>query len=237
MIAVCSYLGGFATATIGFGGVVIMMLVFPLIFPFLEAAALANSIILLALWVLAWQYRRSILWAKLWLPLACYLGTSTAVISVLSKVDTSGLKVYFGIFLALLGAYQLFFSRKPCLNGGALSAVICSSLAGGLSGLFGIGGPLMAVYMMAISNDDKDAYIGTTQIFFSIGGTFSTAVRFAAGIMTARLIPFAVAGTVGMMIGQWTGTRVIERIPIQTIRKCVYIFLIFSGVTTVIGCL
>jgi uncharacterized membrane protein YfcA len=223
---------GFLTASIGFGGAVFMMLFFPSFLPFLQASSLASTIVYVGILMLAWQYRKYVLWRQVWLPAFLYILTSVPVVFFVSKIDLEHLELFFSIFLIVLGCYNL----SSVLIRGAIRlphnlsvTIICSVLSGLGTGLFGIGGPPMALYFLSIAGDDKNAYIGTLQLFFSICMFFTISARFASGIMTQALIPLALMGTVASLLGNFLGAKALAHINVKAMKLAVCVFMIFSG--------
>ena len=236
-VAVLAVGGGFLTATIGFGGAIFTMMFFPYMFPFIQASAISSAIVYVGILVLTWQYRAYIQWKSILLPVACYVTCGVWVVYMLPEFDVQGLKLCFGVFILLLAIYYMIFSNRIHLKGSLLAAVICSSLSGIGTGLFGIGGPPVALYILSVSEDDKNVYLGTLQAFFSISMLFTNGARVTSGILTTALIPCILAGLVGTLVGKWCGTKVAAHMNIELIKKCVCVFMVLSGVTTIADCL
>ena len=165
------------------------------------------------------------------------MSVSCTILYLLPGIDLSALKLYFGFFLMALGLYFMFFSEKARLKPNFPTAFICSTLSGAASGFFGIGGPLMAVYFLSVLGDDKEGYIGTTQMFFFITSFINNLVRIANGIVTLDLVPFILAGLVGMTFGSMIGGKILKRVNVRLFKKLIYGYLILSGGITVVQCL
>lgn len=220
---------GFIQAVTGFGAGIFMMLFFPVFFPILNASALSASITLFASSALAWQYRRSCQWKLLLMPTCVYLLFSSTVIVLAPYLPTTLLKKSFGVLLVVLSVYFLRFAGKIKVRPNLVSATICGGISGIASGLFGIGGPPMVIYFLS-ALDDKEKYLATIQLFFAVTGAYNLVFRIFSGIYTAELLLYTVIGAVSVLIGGKIGTKLIERLDTETMKKLVYVFLGISGV-------
>lgn len=239
-VALLSVGAGFLTATIGFGGAVFLMQFFPLLLPFLNASSLSSIIVYAGILVLAWQYRRHVMWGEVWLPSLLYVLSGVPAVFFAGMLDTQKLKLCFAVFLVLLGLYNLCNVLRA---GGfrlprrrAVGAA-CSVLSGIGTGMFGIGGPPMALYFLSVAGDDKEAYIGTIQVFFGISMLFTISARFASGAMPVELVPLALLGMGTSLAGKYLGTRLVTHINVNVMKLCVCLFMVFSGVVTIAGCI
>ena len=219
---------GLIQAVTGFGSGIFMMVFFPMLFPILGASAISSAISLAGTCTLSWHYRKKIQWKLTLIPAIVYILVSSGAIILAPYLPTDILKKVFGVFLMLLSVYFLVFSSKLKIKATLLSATICGSLAGVLGGLFGIGGPPMVIFFLA-ALDDKEEYLGTIQFHFFITGLYMLAFRIYQGIFTMDMIPYTLLGMVGMMIGKKLGTKVVDRINADTMKKLVYAFLGVSG--------
>lgn len=220
---------GFIQAVTGFGAGIFMMLFFPMFFPILNASALSSSITLFASTSLAWRYRKHCQWKLLLLPTCIYLVFSSTVILLAPYLPTGILKKSFGVLLVVLSIYFLRFAGKIQVKPNLPSAMVCGGISGIASGLFGIGGPPMVIYFLS-ALDDKEKYLGTIQFFFAVTGAYNLVFRIFSGIYTAELLLYTLIGAVAVLIGGKVGTRLIERLDTETMKKIVYVFLGISGV-------
>ena len=132
--------------------------------------------------------------------------------------------------MILLSIYFLTISGKLKVKANLTSVTICAIISGIMGGLFGIGGPPMVIYFLA-AIDDKDRYLGTIQTFFFITGAYTFIFRVINGIYTMDLIPYTILGVAGIMIGTVLGRKFVDRINADTMKKMVYLFLGFAGLT------
>lgn len=227
-----SVVAGIIQSTTGFGSGVFMMLFFPLFMDMLPAAGLSCLISLACNTNLVMRYRKHIqVKSTLW-PLVIFFIVSFCAVKLALVLPVSSLKAYFGLFLVGLAIYFVFFSDRIQIQGGPLSIIVCSVLSGLGSGFFGISGPPMVIYFLAMAGDDKKKYIGTIQFFFMITGLYVTTVRILEGVVTWTLLWPLIAGAIGIVLGNIIGTRILDRINVKVMKKLIYIFLALSGTVT-----
>ena len=94
----------------------------------------------------------------------------------------------------------------------------------------------MALYFLSVAGDDKEAYIGTLQVFFGISMLFTISARFISGVMPAALVPMSLLGMATSLVGKYLGTRLLTHINVKAMKLCVCLFMIFSGTVSVMGC-
>ncbi len=233
VVFIAPIIAGFIQAVTGFGSGIFMMVFFPALFPILGASALSSSISLPATCVQAWNYRKISAWKLTLLPSAVYIFMSSVSILLAPYLPTAILKKTFGVVMILLSIYFLTISGKMKIKANMVSATICAMISGFMGGLFGIGGPPMVIYFLA-ALDSKEQYLGTLQSFFFITGAYTFIFRIINGIYTVDLIPYSILGVVGILIGTKVGRKVVDKINAETMKKLVYLFLGFAGLTNVL---
>lgn len=235
IVFVVTVAAGLLQSTASFGGAILMTLIFPLAplcIPLLQASGLSTLFSITACSAMAWRYRKYIT-PKISIPPAIfYFTASTIALRIASKADTSGLKVFFGALLMVLAVYFIFFAGKFRVTPNLLTAAVCGGLAGVCGGLFGIGGPPIIIYMLAITGEDKDSYIGNIQFFFAISAMYSTLMRVVNGIFTVDLLPFVIPGMLGIFLGKTIGARIVSKLNLDLMKKIIYIFMGLSGLVT-----
>lgn len=229
--------GGIVQATTGFGFGIFVMIFFPLYLPILQASALSSAISFFLITSLLWHYRKSVQWNRSLFPAVIYLTVSTVIILALPQADMGGLQIAFAVFMLVLACYLGLFSERVHVRATPLTAGVCAALSGAAGGLFGLGGPPMTVYFLALYGDEKQTYMGALQFFFWVTNLVNNGVRFATGILTAEVLWLLIPGILGQAIGARVGTHIVDRIPVSQFRKVVYGFLAISGLITLITCL
>lgn len=233
MIAVVSIVSGAIQNIAGFGAGIIMMLVLPNFYGLIGATSLSQAICTGMTIIVGWRYRA---WMRLqWvlLPIACYMATSLSVISIVGSINLGALSIVFGVFLIVLSTYFIFFQKSLKLRPTPLVAIICGLVAGTLSGFFSIGAPIMALYFLAITNS-REAYLGNLQMLLAVTNVASLSMRVAHGLYTVDMLVPTAIGFAALLVGQWVGRKVSDRLHGEGFNRAVYALVGFSGVVTLI---
>lgn len=226
-------LAGFIQAFTGFGAAAILMTVLPYAFSMLQAPGITQIICTFLAATMAWHFRKSInLKLMLW-PTVIYTAASLVVVPFTKNFDLHILTIVFGGFLVVLSIYSLTLDKKLKVSGSPGALIGCSALSGILGGLFGVGGPTMALYLFAVSKS-REEYLGTLQLLFVISNLAVTAARVANGIITAAILPTCAVGAVGILIGKHLGYKVGDKLDADKLRVAVNLCVGFSGIFTIL---
>ena len=230
-------LGAFAAGLIqtmtGFGAGVIMVFILSNYLGMIAAPAINTSICLGLTAVLSIKYRKSIEWKRMFLPIVLYTILSAISIYFVTSINIHVLAVAFGVFLIGISLFSLFFSGKVVMRKNQAVLLIFSMISGVFSGLFGIGGPLLAVYLVS-TTDTQDAYIADTQFLFTATNIMNMAIRVLRGIYQPSYIPYSAVGLAAILLGMCIGIRVQRLINISKLKTVVYIFVLCSGIVTIL---
>jgi hypothetical protein len=234
MLLIAAAAAGMLQTITGFGSAILLMLVLPHFFTMLQAPALSSSITLALTVALAWKFRKHLDLRLLLLPVLLYEVSSVAALTVADRLNLELLSLAFGVFLVALSLYFLLLSSTFTVRPTPVSAAVCSLISGVCSGLFGIGGPLMAVYFLS-ATDTKESYVANVQCLFAVTTGINLLIRMQKGFYTLDLLPFTLLGMVGISLGKALGLRVLNRIPIEAMKKLVYGFVGVAGVLNLLG--
>lgn len=226
--AVGCVIAGIVQAVTGFGSVVFMMLFFPFFFNMIDAPALALVINQLYCMVLLWQYRHHVRWRIVLPPTILYTVGNFVVAQFVGGLDLHVLTVAFAIFLMVLAVYFLAVARRIKVKPHPAVGVGVGILSGITGGLFAIGGPPVALYMVS-ATDDYKSYQGCMQFLFTITGIGNLLGRFFGGVLHAEILPYAAVGTVCILLGALVGNRIVRRLNAEMFRIVVYVFVGVSG--------
>ena len=226
-------MGGIVQAVTGFGGAIIIMIFLPLTLSMTAAPAVSDVITMTLSFSMMWRYRKWIRWRAIGLTAVIYLAASSIVINWSGELDSVRLKGIFGGFLIALAVYFWRFSGKMKVSSSTGTKVACGGLAGVCGGLFGISGPPASLYYLA-ATDTKEEYLGTLNAFFSVTVVFNLASRVVNGFLTVNLIPYITVGIVAILTGCAAGSRIVKRIDIAVMRKCVYGLMAFAGIVALV---
>ncbi|KRM74892.1 sulfite exporter TauE/SafE family protein [Secundilactobacillus collinoides] len=221
-------LAGLVQGLTGFGAVIIMMIFFPSVLPMQQAAGIGGVIMLASVLVQTIRYRHYFDLKRVIGPFIIYAAVATWSVHLGSVLDTHVLRLMLG---GLLVALCLYFTlsksagehKYPLLIG------ICFMIISGFfNGLFGIGGPLMALYFLSLSKTMPE-YIANIQGFFLIDAFYIAGVRVANGILGVTDIPYILAGMVAATFGTMIANRLSMRWNLTTIKPLIYGFIGLSG--------
>lgn len=226
-------LSGLVQSVTRSGGGIMAMLFLPNFMPMKVAPALSDTICTPLSGSISWKYRKFISRGKILVPAIFYLISSGICIKLSTVVNLDSLKAVFGGLLVVLAFYFIFFSGKIHLKGNFLTAFLCSLFSGVMAGFFGIGGPLMVLYYLAVT-DEKEDYLGTINLFFTITAIYQIAMRAITGVLTLDLVPLMLAGIAGVLVGKTIGGKIVDRINGELMKKIIYVFLAIAGVITII---
>jgi len=231
-----SLLGGFVQTVSGFGCGIVIMLFLPYFMPIIQASGLSVLICIILNVLLVLKYRKAINTKLVFAPAVISFLISTICIYYSTRVDLSSMKMVFSLFLIALAVYFIFFSEKIKLKPNIQTVLICATLAGAANGLFGIGGPPMALYFLTVTTT-KEEYIGTTQTYFLLTSAYTTAVRIMGGILNKELLLIAIPGILAVLLGEWIGVQVVDKISPKKMKRIIYLALAAAGIITFLQCL
>lgn len=232
-IVIIAMIAGIIQTVTGFGAGIFLMLFLPHFFNMVAAPAVSSTITVGLSLTLAWRFRKHINLKVCLFPTLVYLLFSTATISIAKRLNLEFLSLAFGVFLMILAIYLYAFSEKITLKANRKTAAACAVISGITGGLFGIGGPLMAVYFIS-AIEDKKSYIGSIQFLFAFTNIINLMTRIANGIYTLDLLPFTFVGIAGITVGKLLGLRVLDKINPVIIKKLVYAFVGISGLLSLL---
>lgn len=226
VVAGAAFLGGAIQAASGFGSAAVMMVFVPLVFDMLHAPALCSAISCILAYSLAFRFRHHLSLRRLAVPAAACLAASTTAIHVAANLDLDLLSVLLGVFLILLALY--FFTLKGKLT--FRDTFLCA--AG--SGLFSVGGPMIAAYYLATS-DSNEEYIANMQGYFALTNTVNILTRMSKGLYSAQSVLPILVGVAGVLAGKRLGIRLLAKMDALTLTRVVYLVMALSGALTIIS--
>lgn len=227
-------LAGFVQGVTGFGAGVLLMLFYPVWFSVAQSSAMSQCLCSVLCLSITLRYRRYVQLKKCLLPLFFYFSCYFAALQYAISMDTDRLKPVLGLFLILISIFLLYGSDRLHICAGIRSALICSCLSAIVDAFFGIGGPTMVIYFMAILPDKRE-YLGTIQTFFLMTSLYGTIMRIWKEQLTPDLFPLLILASIALLVGAWMGTKVIERIDTARMKLFVYGFIGVAGLITIIA--
>ncbi len=227
-VTAVTFCGGILQATTGFGIGILMITLLPPVLGSVRAVSVMGNICSIgcAVTILAHTWRKTSV-KTVFTLLPMFFLMMPVGNQILLRFSNSLAEKFLGITLIAYACYNLFVREvrfRPTLG----AAVISSSAAGLLSGLFSLSGPPIAVYMMN-RTEDKDCYIATTHAFFLVSCLYATTVRIVSGIVTPKIWVDSLVAFAAIAAGTSLGGKLRGRINMAQMRKWIYLFILISG--------
>lgn len=228
VVIIAGFLGGLVQGLTGFGAVIIMMIFLPNILPIDQSAGVAGLMMLGSVVTLVVRNRHEIRLKRIIIPFLVYASVASWSVHLGHVLDVHLLRMMLG---GLLVALSLYFSLHKNSGDTAYPWVVAGAfmiISGFFNGLFGIGGPLMALYFLSKAQS-LSQYLADLQTFFLIDTFYITTLRVASGIVTAHLVPFILIGMLGAITGTTIAAHLQTRLNVATMKRVIYAFIGLSG--------
>lgn len=229
LISTITFFSGIVQSVTGFGCGIVMMIFFPDIMGMISGAAVSATTSISLTSSVAFKFRKHVNFRILVFPLAIYVTACTITINRLKGMNVDLLEILFGVFLILVSVYLLLIAKNAHFKFSIPVIILFAAFSGITSGLFSIGGPLMALYFLHTTKDN-DEYKGTSQCFFFFTGITGFVNRILNGIITISLIPAIVFGIIGISFGTIVGLKISSKLNTELTKVLVYSFVGVSGI-------
>ncbi|GAX03188.1 permease [Secundilactobacillus pentosiphilus] len=221
-------LAGLIQGLTGFGAVTTIMIFFPSIFPIAKAAGIGGVVMFAGELALTIHYRRSFKISRVLPALVVYAAVATWSVHLGDVLDTHILRLMLGALLVTLSVYSLYFKRVDNHQYPWYIALLFMVVSGFFNGLFGIGGPLMAIYFLSLANSMPE-YIVSIQGFFVLDAIYITSIRVSSGILGTQDIPYILVGMLAGGVGTAIASRLSSRLDLAIIKPWIYRFTGLAG--------
>ena len=184
--------------------------------------------------LLAFRNRAS-LKRSIWLPLSVLIICgSVPGILLLKNTDTRVLKVWFGLFIILVGILMLMNELSPKKRKPSrVFLVLIGVLAGVSCGLFGIG-VLLVIYMTQTVDNLKEFKANICMVYAAENVT-RLILYIILGVFTAAHLKQAVLIFPFILLGMFLGMKSAAYLDERKAKIVIMCMLIFSGITIVIS--
>ncbi|MDY0289446.1 MAG: sulfite exporter TauE/SafE family protein [Sphaerochaeta sp.] len=236
VVLLCVLVGAFLQANIGFGFPIIAMIVFPRFFAFSTAVTLTQLIAMASTGYLTVRYWKKIQWRTLTPLLATSLVIAAFVTVFSLSVDGGKLVIILGIALAAISLYFVAFSASIQIKARPRNGLLMGTIAGFGNGLFGIGGPPVALYLLP-SVPGKLEYLATIQAYFFFCNMESIGIRIWNGALVVEQLYLIPLGWIAIGLGTFLGLKLFDVIPASLLKRIVYLFVGLSGLWIIIEAL
>lgn len=221
--------GAFVQATTGFGYGIVCMTVFPYILGYSEGIAVCSLCAATMSTIVAARHHKG-LKLKLVLPMLAGFSVASAasIRFVNGRADGVMMKVL-GIVLIAVSIYFMLFSGKIRIKPNMVNGVIAGAIGGIGSGMFGIGGPPVVIFLMS-ATDDKEIYRSCSLTYFALGSWYASTVRLINGIITLHVVMLWAIAAAALVVGSYLGNKMFDRVDGKKLKYPVYGFMALSGV-------
>lgn len=230
IMILAALMAGFVQGVTGFGSGIVMMVFLPHLMPISQSAGVSTLTMVVANVMVVWHYRKYFKWQKILTPFLIYITMAIVSLHLSSGLPAGHLKLLLGLLLVTLSLYYVIMNWKSITISRIplFVMVIFALISGFFNGMFGIGGPLMALYFLTIS-DSKEKYLSSIQTFFLIDTFIMTSLRFANGILSLNNLKYVAVGIIGSIIGTFIANRLVSHLNISFMKALIYIFIGLSG--------
>jgi len=223
-------MAGFVQGVTGFGSGIVMMIFLPYLLPINQSAGVSTLTMSVAIIMVAWKYRKYLKWQKLVAPFLIYIIVATASLYWSKFLAPGHLKLLLGGLLLILSLYYMTMNLRSITIKSipVYVMVVFAIISGFFNGMFGIGGPLMALYFLTIS-DSKENYLASIQTFFLIDTIVITSLRFSSGILDLNSLKYVLVGLIGAIVGTILANHLVSHLNMKIMTLFIYIFIGVSG--------
>ena len=218
----------------GFGFALVCMSLLPLLIPFRTAAIIEIITVFFINLFISLKLRKFIRFRLLLWPFLGNLLFIPAGVYVLMISSEIFLRRMVGIALLILMAFFVFLSDRVRMRATPLSGFVAGSVSGFIGGMIGIGGPVMAIYFLSVT-DDKKVYNATIQSYFLIGSVYTFVLHLVAGNVTGDALRYGAVALSGLCIGTAVGFAIFKKLSTTALKKIIYVFMVLIGLYLLIS--
>lgn len=234
IVILMAFLGGMVQGITGFGGGIVMMMVFPMLFPLTQAAGINGAILMFLNGTMVYVYRKH-LNIKMVLPVFLLsILVSSMTIKVAAGASPVIIKRMFGGFLLLLSIYYLFIKKdgRPApMN--LFVSLLFLTVSAVCDGLFAVCGPMLVIYFLARCEERYEYLANLTTSFLLLGG-YNTCFRIYTGILQPEHVPFILCGAASVITGGLLAKKFADKLNAAVLTKAIYIMIFISGISNLL---
>lgn len=173
-----------------------------------------------------WFGRKELKWKPILLFLLTAIPLTIVGSYLFTDIDGKKIKIGIGVFLILLVIYRRMKIKKIVL--GEKGMLIGGGLTGFLSGLAGSAGPLGAAFFLGL-NLSATAYIASEAFTALSMHLTKTIIYNKYSLIGQTELYYGLFIGLAMILGSWTGKKIIEKLSREKFIILVEILLIISG--------
>ncbi len=228
MMLVTTVAGGVLSSVCGFGFGAVAMAAWPYVLPYAQSTAVTALCGVSTAVFIALPHRRSINF-KILLPCALS-GLAASALSVQISVGAAEKLMVRALGAMLMAAsfYSLFLGGRFRIQGTPRNGIIAGLIGGACAGLFAVGGPPVAIYLLSSAKSNQE-YRSTLNAHFCFTSGIATLVRWKNGIITPTTIRLWLLVLAALAAGIFLGNKIFNRLDAKKLRRCVYTYMAVSG--------
>jgi uncharacterized membrane protein YfcA len=212
----------------GFGSGIVLMVFLPHILPISQSAGVSTLTMFIGNVIMVWRYRHALNFKRIVPPFIIYAAVAAWSVHLGTVLPVNILKAMLGGLLIVLAVYFTLSRNMHVTHFPIIVSVVFMIISGFFNGLFGIGGPLMALYFLTIAQT-KEEYLASIQTFFFMDAIYVTTLRFATNVLSLSDVKFVIVGMIGAMLGTIIANRIVDHLNIERVKQCVYVFIGIAG--------
>lgn len=216
-------------ATIGFGFPVFAMIFLVMLFPFATAVTITQFAGLLGVGYFFLKYRNHVHWKVLFPFLIPAMALGAFLTWYSMSIPVAGLKICLGLVLIAIALLLMFGRRSISVKPSWRTGSLLGAISGLLNGLFAVGGPPVALYLLP-ATDDTISYIASANAYFFLFKLVSLPIRFSQGAIAIEHLGYLFVSLLSMTVGTLIGDRIMRSLRKALLERLVYLFVAFSGV-------
>ena len=230
LVMASTVMGSIVATVCGFGFGAVAMACWPYFMAYSQSVAVSALCGFSTAIIIAVTQRKHIN-VRILLPCALAgLAASAACVVLATRVSDKTMIHALGAMLLAVSVYSIFFGGKIRIQGTPLNGIIAGLLGGAGAGLFAVGGPPVAIYLLSSTKDNAE-YRATLNAHFCFTSGIATVTRFYKGIITVDTLKIWLMVLAALGLGIILGNRIFNRLDAKKLRLVVYGYMAVSAVT------
>lgn len=224
LLFLASYISATISGTAGFGGALILLPILTSVVGVKEAI----PVLTVAQWFgnasRVWFGRYELKWKPIFLFLSTAIPLVIAGSYLFTDINGKIIKVGIGFFLILVVVYRRVKKEKIIL--GSKEIMLGGGITGFLSGIAGSAGPLGALFFL---NLNPSAYIASEAFTALSLHSIKSIIYNHYALLEKKELYYGFFIGIAMILGSWTGKKIIEKINREKFTYLVEILLVIAG--------
>lgn len=229
VIVLVAFAGAFVQGITGFGSAMVFMSFLPLVVPLASASAMVPVMLTIIGIQVTIKMFKHINWKTIVIPLLLSMVSASIGVWIMQFFTVKTMQIVLGCFLILVGIYSFATSKHPIrIKPTIVSGGIAGLVAGVFTGLLNIGGPPLAIYYNAATDDPKEFKANIEFNFIIMYGW--TALNYAVkGSYTNENLLYLLPAAVGVIAASFLGLKVYSKFDKKLVSRLVWGMLIIMG--------